>query len=86
MGLRLDQSSIGHSLNLLATFTPAHPTDRVDCKSKAMWLGWLPTPFTWSLASHRRWPVQATHQLLLAVLAGAISVDPWEIPVYWGST
>ena len=50
MGLKLDQSLAGHSLNFCSIFTPKHFVGGRNCGSKVFWLSWCPCPFIGSLS------------------------------------
>jgi hypothetical protein len=73
IGLKLDQSLVGHTQNLCATFTPAHLAGRTNCSLKVLWLSWCPI-----LLPVHRWPVQALYSLLLGVLACITLIESWE--------
>lgn len=42
MGLKLDQSLVGHPFNFCSNFIPAHLIGRKDCRLKVLWLCWCP--------------------------------------------
>ena len=50
MGLKLEQSWADRSLKFCSIFTPAYFVDRIDYRSKILWLGWCPNPSIVSLA------------------------------------
>jgi hypothetical protein len=50
IGLKLEMSLIGDFLKFYTTFTPEHTAGRADCRSKILWLGWGPNPFTGTFA------------------------------------
>lgn len=75
MGLRLDHSLVGHSHNLCTILTLAHLIGRTKCRSQVVWLVGVTVLPLEDLPGLRRWPIQATCALLLAMLAGVILVD-----------
>lgn len=38
MSLKLEQSRVGHSHMICATFTPAHIASKINCRPKILWL------------------------------------------------
>ena len=61
----------------------SHPYSNIFHRQdrKVMWLGWFPTSSTWSLAWTQKRASSGYISLLLAVLAVAIPVVTWEIPL-----
>lgn len=60
-GFCLNLSFVGHSHVPCATLNPIHSIGRINFRSNAIWLSWLPIPLSGSLPGHRRWPIQAMY-------------------------
>ena len=78
MGLKVDQSLVGHSFNFCSIFTPAHLVGRTRYKLKVLWLGWCPSSSIGSLEN------QASYLPLLVVLAIVTLIGSWDFYIALG--
>lgn len=69
MGLKLDQSFIGHSHNVCITFTTENLAGRINYWWKFVCCVGSPIPSLQVLSGYMIWPVQAMYFSLLGILA-----------------
>lgn len=86
MGLKLDQSLLGHSQKLWATFTLAHLAVRRNCRSTVLWLGWCPNSSMKVMPYCRKWSIQVTSLQLPGILISITLIHYIEFPLHWIST
>lgn len=79
MGLKLDQSLVGHSPNLCHLYHTTHLVGMLNVSSEGLWLDWCSKPSTENLG-YRKWPEQALYPPLLGIVGRVSLVDSWEFP------
>lgn len=77
IGLKLDQSEVGHFYKFCTTITPAHLAFRIDCKSKVLWVD-NPIPLLGTFSGYKSWPVAAPYPPLLEVFSRFTLLDSRE--------